>query len=167
MTDAPWWRSAVVYQIYPRSFADSDGDGIGDLPGIIDRVDHLARLGADAVWLSPIYPSPLADAGYDVGDYRNVDPVGQPGRLRRAVAALHGRGIRLVMDLVVDRHQRLGRSAVRRVALGPGERQTRNWGFGRPPRSGNGAGAGRARSRRTGCRLCGTRLGVRHGVRRR
>ena len=69
-----WWRNAVIYQIYPRSFADSDGDGLGDLPGITARLDHLAELGADAVWLSPFYPSPHADAGYDVSDYRDVDP---------------------------------------------------------------------------------------------
>ena len=71
----PWWRDAVIYQIYPRSFQDSDGDGVGDLAGIESRLDHVARLGASAVWLSPIYPSPLADFGYDVSDYLAVDPV--------------------------------------------------------------------------------------------
>src|SRR5437867_88122 len=69
-----WWRDAVVYQIYPRSFQDSDGDGIGDLRGITQRLDHLSYLGVDALWLSPIYPSPLADFGYDVSDYTEVDP---------------------------------------------------------------------------------------------
>ena len=70
-----WWENAVVYQIYPRSFQDSDGDGIGDLPGIESRLDHLAWLGVDALWLSPIYPSPMHDFGYDVSDYTDVDPV--------------------------------------------------------------------------------------------
>ena len=73
-SDRDWWRQAVVYQIYPRSFADANGDGIGDLAGIIDRAGHLVRLGVDAVWLSPFYPSALADGGYDVDDYRAVDP---------------------------------------------------------------------------------------------
>ena len=72
--DADWWRQAVVYQVYPRSFADANGDGIGDLRGITSRVPYLAELGVDAVWLSPFYPSALADGGYDVDDYRDVDP---------------------------------------------------------------------------------------------
>ena len=77
-----WWRDAVVYQIYPRSFQDSDGDGVGDLRGITQRLDHLTYLGVDALWLSPIYPSPLADFGYDVSDYTAVDP--GLGTFRRA-----------------------------------------------------------------------------------
>src|SRR6185436_8037659 len=68
-----WWRDAVIYQVYPRSFADADGDGMGDLPGITSRVDHLVELGVDAIWLSPFYRSPQMDAGYDVSDYRDVD----------------------------------------------------------------------------------------------
>ena len=83
-TDATWWRQAVVYQVYPRSFADSDGDGLGDLPGITSKIPYLAGLGVDAIWLSPFYPSALADGGYDVADYRDVHPqLGDPGRLRR------------------------------------------------------------------------------------
>ena len=73
--DSPWWRRAVIYQIYPRSWADSNGDGVGDLPGITSRLPHLRDLGVDAVWLSPFYTSPQADAGYDVADYRDVDPL--------------------------------------------------------------------------------------------
>src|SRR5699024_4409795 len=73
-TEAPWWRDAVVYQVYPRSFADANGDGMGDLAGITRRLVHLRDLGVDAVWLSPFYRSPQRDAGYDVADYREVDP---------------------------------------------------------------------------------------------
>jgi len=96
-----WWRDAVVYQIYPRSFQDSDGDGIGDLRGICARLDHLVWLGVDAIWLSPIYPSPLADLGYDVADYTGVDPaLGTLADFDALVAAAHERGLRVVLDLV-------------------------------------------------------------------
>src|SRR5437764_6052993 len=73
--DAPWWKGAAIYQIYPRSFADSDGDGTGDLRGATERLDHVARLGCDAIWISPFFTSPMADFGYDVADYCGVDPV--------------------------------------------------------------------------------------------
>ena len=100
-----WWRQAVVYQIYPRSFADANGDGIGDLPGITSRVDYLAALGVDAVWLSPFYPSALADGGYDVADYRDVDPrLGTLADFDAMVAALHAAGIRVVVDIVPEPH---------------------------------------------------------------
>jgi len=96
-----WWRQAVVYQVYPRSFADSDGDGIGDLPGITSRAGYLRELGVDAVWLSPFYPSALADGGYDVDDYRDVDPrLGTLADFDAMVAALHAAGIRLIVDIV-------------------------------------------------------------------
>ena len=97
----PWWENAVVYQIYPRSFQDTDGDGIGDLSGIERRLDHLTWLGVDALWLSPIYPSPLADMGYDVSDYEDVDPVyGDLERFDRLLGAAHDRGLKFLMDLV-------------------------------------------------------------------
>jgi alpha-glucosidase len=96
-----WWADAVVYQIYPRSFQDSDGDGIGDLAGIRSRLDHLAWLGVDALWMSPIYPSPLADFGYDVSDYTAIDPVfGDFDEFDALVEEAHARGLRLLMDMV-------------------------------------------------------------------
>ncbi len=99
--DPEWWRHAVVYQIYPRSFADANGDGIGDIPGILSRVGYLRDLGVDAVWLSPFYPSALADGGYDVDDYRDVDPrLGTLDDFDAMVAALHELGIRVIVDIV-------------------------------------------------------------------
>src|SRR5439155_2502576 len=99
--DPAWWRHAVIYQIYPRSFADSDGDGFGDLPGLTARLDHVADLGADAVWLSPFYPSPQADAGYDVSDYRDVDPMfGSLADFDALLARAHGLGLKVIVDLV-------------------------------------------------------------------
>jgi len=97
----PWWQSAVIYQIYPRSFQDSDGDGVGDLAGIVRRADYLAWLGVDAVWISPFFPSPMADFGYDISDYVGIDPLfGTLADFDRLVAELHGRGIRVILDFV-------------------------------------------------------------------
>ncbi|NUP61131.1 MAG: glycoside hydrolase family 13 protein [Nonomuraea sp.] len=96
-----WWRDAVVYQVYPRSFADADGDGTGDLKGVRERLGYLADLGVDAIWLSPFYTSPMADGGYDVADYRDVDPMfGSLADFDALVADAHARGIRVIVDLV-------------------------------------------------------------------
>ena len=98
---ADWWRQAVVYQIYPRSYADQNGDGIGDLKGITSRVPYLKQLGVDAVWLSPFYPSELADGGYDVADYRNIDPrIGTLEEFDVLLETLHAAGIRIFIDIV-------------------------------------------------------------------
>ncbi|MCW7460962.1 alpha-glucosidase [Leptospira limi] len=102
-----WWKEAVIYQIYPRSFQDSNGDGIGDLEGIIQRLDYLAgskdSLGIDAIWLSPVYPSPMFDFGYDISDYEEIDPVfGDIQTFKRLLKEAHKRGIRIIMDLVVN-----------------------------------------------------------------
>ena len=98
---ADWWRHAVIYQIYPRSFADGNGDGIGDLPGIIDRLPAVAYLGVDAIWLSPFYTSPQKDAGYDVADYCNIDPVfGTLADAEQLISTAHDLGLRVIVDLV-------------------------------------------------------------------
>ena len=137
---APWWTGAVVYQIYPRSFQDSDGDGIGDLRGVLQRVDHLAELGVDVVWFSPLYKSPQDDNGYDISDYQDVDPLfGTIEDLDEVVAALHARGIKVVMDLVVnhtsDEHPWFVES---RASV---DSPKRDWYWWRPARGGLAAGA--------------------------
>ncbi|GIF10004.1 glycoside hydrolase family 13 protein [Actinoplanes teichomyceticus] len=96
-----WWRDAVIYQVYPRSFADSDADGVGDLDGIRARLGHLRDLGVDAIWMSPWYPSPMADAGYDVADFRDIDPVfGTLADAEALIAEAHAAGIRMIVDIV-------------------------------------------------------------------
>ena len=139
MTDL-WWKSAVVYQIYPRSFADSDGDGIGDLRGVIDHLDHLAGLGVDVLWLSPVYPSPQDDNGYDISDYRDIEPTfGDLATFDELLAGVHRRGMKLIMDLVVnhssDEHPWFvaSRSAT--------DDEKRDWYWWRPAREGMEPGA--------------------------
>ncbi|MDT8855690.1 alpha-amylase family glycosyl hydrolase [Paracoccaceae bacterium Fryx2] len=101
--DKDWWRGAVIYQIYPRSFQDSNGDGIGDLAGIAARLDHIAGLGADAIWISPFFPSPMKDFGYDVSNYCDVDPMfGTLADFDALVARAHGLGLRVMIDLVLS-----------------------------------------------------------------
>ena len=100
-TSVPWWERGVIYQIYPRSFQDSDGDGVGDLQGIEQRLDYLAELGVDAIWLSPIFPSPMADFGYDVADYTGIDPLfGTINDFDRLLKSAHARGLKLLLDFV-------------------------------------------------------------------
>jgi alpha-glucosidase len=97
----PWWQTGVVYQIYPRSFCDTSGDGVGDLEGVRRRLDHLVWLGVDAIWLSPVYRSPMKDFGYDVADYRDVDPLfGTLADLDRLIAEAHARGLKVLLDWV-------------------------------------------------------------------
>ena len=134
-----WWRSAVVYQVYPRSFADSDGDGIGDLNGITGHLDHLAGLGIDVIWLSPVYPSPQDDNGYDISDYRDIEPTfGTLADFDRLLTGVHERGMKLVMDLVVnhtsDEHPWFVESR------SSGDNPKRDWYWWRPPRDGGVAG---------------------------
>jgi len=138
-TDA-WWKSAVVYQVYPRSFADSDGDGVGDLRGVESKLDYLAELGVDVLWLSPVYPSPQDDNGYDISDYRGIEPVfGTLDDFDRLLAGVHGRGMKLVMDLVVnhtsDEHPWFVESRSSK------DNPKRDWYWWRPPREGVPAGA--------------------------
>src|SRR5689334_12949157 len=96
-----WWQRGIVYQIYPRSFMDGNGDGVGDLAGVLERLDYLASLGVDAVWLSPIFPSPMKDFGYDVADYTAVDALfGTLEDFDRLVRAAHARGLKVILDFV-------------------------------------------------------------------
>ena len=103
MSNNPWWRGAVIYQIYPRSFLDANGDGVGDLPGIIDQLDYVAALGVDAIWISPFFKSPMADFGYDIADYRDVDPLfGDLADFDRLLAKAHGLGLKVMIDQVLS-----------------------------------------------------------------
>jgi alpha-glucosidase len=119
--DALWWRSAVIYQIYPRSWADSNGDGLGDLPGITARLDHLKALGVDAVWFSPFYTSAQKDAGYDVADYRDIDPIfGTLADCDAMLARAHELGIKVIVDLVPNHTSNLHAWFQQALASAPG-----------------------------------------------
>ncbi|MGH8179021.1 MAG: alpha-glucosidase [Steroidobacter sp.] len=103
MIEPPWWRGAVIYEIYPRSFYDSNGDGVGDLPGITERLDYVASLGVDAIWIAPFFKSPMADFGYDVSDYRSVDPLfGSLDDFDRLLARAHDLGLKVMIDQVLS-----------------------------------------------------------------
>ena len=137
--DEPWWKRATVYQVYPRSFADSDGDGIGDLRGLISRLDYLEALGVDVVWVSPFFRSPQHDNGYDISDYRDVDPLfGTLADVDELIAELHARGMKFMMDVVInhtsDEHPWFIES---RSSL---DNPKRDWYWWRRPRPGSAAG---------------------------
>ena len=134
MKKIPWWQSSVIYQIYIRSFQDANGDGIGDLKGVIQRIDYLEWLGIDVVWLTPFFPSPMADFGYDVSDHRDVDPTfGTLEDLEQLINLLHQRNIRIIIDFVAahtsDQHPWFLESRSSRSSA------TRNWYFWKDPNS--------------------------------
>ena len=125
-----WWRTAVIYQIYPRSFADANGDGIGDLPGVTGRLDALSDLGIDAIWLSPFMTSPQKDAGYDVADYCDVDPLfGTLADFDEMLAAAHDRGIRVIVDLVPNHSSDQHPWFQAALAAAPGSRERARYMF--------------------------------------
>ena len=135
--ESSWWRAAVVYQIYPRSFADSNGDGVGDLPGVTSRLEHVAALGADAVWLTPFQRSPQADHGYDVSDYLDVDPLfGTLADFDALVARAHDLALRVIVDLVPNHCSSAHPAFQAALAAGPGspERARFHFARGRGPR---------------------------------
>ena len=100
-TGRTWWRGATIYQVYPRSFCDSNGDGIGDLAGITEKLDYIASLGVDALWISPFFTSPMKDFGYDIADYCDVDPIfGTLADFDALIEQVHHRGLRIMADLV-------------------------------------------------------------------
>src|SRR6478752_636144 len=128
--DAAWWRQAVIYQIYPRSWADSDGDGIGDLPGITSRLEHLRDLGVDALWLSPFYTSPQADAGYDVADYRSVDPLfGTLADADAMIERAHELGLKVIVDMVPNHSSDEHAWFQAALAAGPGSAERERYMF--------------------------------------
>src|SRR5215218_7996916 len=118
MQSASWWQTGVIYQIYPRSFQDSNGDGVGDLRGIIEWLPYLSELGIDAIWISPIFVSPMADFGYDIADYTGIDPLfGTLEDFDALLAAAHASGLKVILDLVPnhtsDQHPWLSKAAAR------------------------------------------------------
>ena len=103
MQQTPWWRGAIIYQVYPRSLMDSNNDGIGDIPGIISKLDYIASLGVDAIWVSPFFKSPMKDFGYDISDYRAIDPIfGTLADFDELIAQAHARNIKIIIDQVLN-----------------------------------------------------------------
>uniref|UniRef100_UPI001FE7AF12 alpha-amylase family glycosyl hydrolase n=1 Tax=Pseudonocardia pini TaxID=2758030 RepID=UPI001FE7AF12 len=128
--DAAWWRGAVIYQVYVRSFADGDGDGVGDIAGLRSRLDHLADLGVDALWINPWYPSPLADAGYDVSDYRAIEPrFGTLADAEALVREAHERGLRVILDIVPNHTSSQHAWFQEALAAGPGSKARERYVF--------------------------------------
>ena len=102
-TNAKWWQKAVIYEVYPRSFQDSDGDGIGDIPGLISRLDYIKSLGVDAIWLGPVFKSPQDDNGYDISDYQDIDPLfGSLSDMKRLLDEANARGLKIIVDMVLN-----------------------------------------------------------------
>ena len=98
-----WWQKAVIYEVYPRSFQDSDGDGIGDIPGLISRLDYIKSLGVDAIWLGPVFKSPQDDNGYDISDYQDIDPLfGSLADMKRLLDEANARGLKIIVDMVLN-----------------------------------------------------------------
>ena len=129
-----WWRSAAIYQVYIRSFADGNGDGIGDLAGVRARLDHLAELGVDAIWFTPWYPSPMDDGGYDVADFRDIDPLfGTLAEAEALIAEAHERGLRVIIDIVPNHCSDEHRWFAAALAAGPGSPERQRFWF-RPGR---------------------------------
>jgi alpha-glucosidase len=129
-----WWRDAAIYQLYVRSFADGNGDGIGDLAGALDRLPYLAALGVDAIWFNPWYPSPMFDAGYDISDYRSVDPVfGSLADADAVIALAHELGMKIIIDVVPNHCSSLHPWFASALAAGPGSRERDRFWF-RPGR---------------------------------
>ena len=134
MTPSSWWRHAAIYELYVQSFADGDGDGIGDLAGVRARLPYLADLGVDAIWFSPWYPSPRSDAGYDVADYRSIDPAfGTLADADALIAEGHALGIRTIIDVVPNHCSDRHRWFAAALAAGPGSPERERFWF-RPGR---------------------------------
>lgn len=136
---APWWRSAVIYQVYIRSFADGNGDGVGDIAGLRSRLPYLKSLGVDAVWINPWYKSPMADHGYDVADFRAVDPLfGTLADAERFIEEAHAHGIRVIPDIVPNHTSDQHAWFQAALAAGPGSAERERYVF-RPGRGPDGA----------------------------